>query len=232
MTSFTAPDNAHSKPSSGVNMSQFIVLGTYISENYEHEASCTGRQLLVAEVNERGLSFTGRTSYAKWHEGTDAISAADWSYCWYEVSPGDVITLATEDWKTGLPDRKKLVVIVPDGGLSHPPSTMEELRSCGGSYYYTLVSEGKSVMLESMVLGIGGLARGEKLSAEQRVKLVREAAAITGIAQEHIIVTDEGDEQMVTFQQAIPMAAKDTLIRQYHQALRRVDRRCYPTSLH
>ena len=87
-------------------------------------------------------------------------------------------------------------------------------------------------MLESMVLGIGGLARGEKLSAEQRVKLVREAAAITGIAQEHIIVTDEGDEQMVTFQQAIPMAAKDTLIRQYHQALRRVDRRCYPTSLH
>jgi hypothetical protein len=214
-------------------MSQFIVLGSYCgsSESYEYEATCTGRKLPIAEVKERGLSFAGRRSYARWSEGEGSIRAASWLYSWYEVKPGDTITLSSidqDDWneEKNEPKQERLAVTVSDDGLPHPPSTLEEMAACDQHNYYGLVSRGESIVLESVTWGIGGLMRDAKLSADQCAALVKWLVHDTGVAQEYITI--DGDERVVTFRHGTPMTVRETLLRQLHQALKRVDRRWYP----
>lgn len=101
-------------------MSQVILLSTYNGgSDYVCEVTCTGVELDWATVVARGLSD---------ERAWERYQASSWIHNWFEVNPGDQITVLT--YNGDYPDRSHhRRFTIPPTGLIDPPQSLDDHRN-------------------------------------------------------------------------------------------------------
>ena len=90
------------------------------SSGFIFRVSCNGRRLSLEEVKKLGFVSD---------ETLKRHKQSDWGFDWYEVHPGDQITVMSFDENTG--DDLDTVFVVPASGLEKPPQDLDATNHLG-----------------------------------------------------------------------------------------------------
>ena len=96
-------------------MGQVILVGSYCGlSSYIFDVKVEGRLLTMSEVRRLGLVD---------ENAIRRHSSSDYSYEWYEISPGDQITITAGE----LGDEEEMILEVPTEPLPQPPQRLDDV---------------------------------------------------------------------------------------------------------